>query len=34
MDVFAYRQHGRNLRDHEYAKDHLRTDIFPLEYCD
>jgi hypothetical protein len=33
VDVFVYREHGRNLRDHEYAKDHLKTDIFPLEYC-
>ena len=33
VDVFVFREHGRYLRDHEYEKDHLKTDIFPLKYC-
>ena len=33
MDVFVLREHGVYLRDHEYEKDHLKADIFPLKYC-
>jgi hypothetical protein len=33
VDVFVFREHGRRLRDHEYGKNHLKTDIFPLKHC-
>ena len=33
VDVFVFREHGVYLRDHEYEKDHLKADIFPLKYC-
>jgi hypothetical protein len=33
VDVFVLREHGGNLRDHEYDKELLKTDIFPLKDC-
>lgn len=33
VDVFVFRDYGTYLRDHEYEKDHLKTDIFPLKNC-
>lgn len=33
VDVFVFREHGRNLRDHEYEKEVSRTDVFPLKFC-
>ena len=33
VDVFVLRDQGMYLRDHEFQKDHLKTDIFPLKDC-
>ena len=33
VDVNVFREHGRNLRDHEYDRNHLKTDVFPLKDC-
>ena len=33
VDVFVYREHDVYLRDHEYQKDHVKTDLFPLKHC-
>ena len=33
VDVFVFREHGVYLRDHEYEKEHLKADIFPLKHC-
>ena len=33
VDVFVFREHNMYLRDHEYQKDHFKSDIFPLKHC-
>ena len=33
VDVFVLRDQGMYLRDHEYQKDHLKKDVFPLKDC-
>ena len=33
VDVFVFREHGRSLRDHEYDRNHLKEDVFPLKDC-
>ncbi|XP_028398285.1 uncharacterized protein LOC114521910 [Dendronephthya gigantea] len=33
LDVFVFRDQGMYLRDHEYQKDLLKSDIFPLKDC-